>query len=576
MSALHELHTLTVAKGVAEGKPVQPRPSQLEVAAMMDIHLETASHLAVEAPTGVGKSLLAFAAAGCGNNAGTTIATYSNALMIQLRDDLVEFGGVEGVDWACLAGSKHYWCELQAPYESLPVSAQRAVDEADGCFIGSGMRPNDYVKHSLAALADRDGETSPCTGCEFRPGCSLWLARNRAAEARIVVTNAALLAIALKLRGAETVELEHVDTNEYYADDVDEDVAPPWPVELLRDTIVVDEADSVESLMRGILMPGISITGGRNQMTVEDAALASTTPTAALLVLERYAEDPSHKMHDKAAHFLENLVGQDGNRREPEYEVEELLRQGRTVYKVTLSLPNRLDKWWVGLRVLAMSATLTAQQVRWLGLLPEVPVQTVPGLNVSNVEVVCRQQHPAWSYKEGPARDTWVSATARMVANRVKEGNTLGLFQSRKDLNDVAEVLQAMKVPFLIYLSDQDRPTIIAQFKKEGNQRALLACNAGGGRGLDLPGDLLNHVVISRVAQNPSLSIRSKLSRLRWRAASSADIIQSVGRSCRFDGDHGTVDILGGFGSRIDIRERLEERGWNIQWDNRPDPEEGF
>lgn len=574
MTALEELLRYTDAKGEVEGRLVAPRMAQITICEAMDEHLAQPKHLAVEAPTGVGKSLLTFAAAGI-TDQGATVATYSNALMIQLKDDLVKFGGTEGEDWACLAGSKHYWCEAQAPYETLPLSAKRAVDEADGCFIGSGIRPFDYIKYSLASLA-RDGDGgSPCSGCEFRPKCPLWIARNRAQTARLVVTNAALLAVALKLRGSDSVSLGHAETNEYFEEDVEGDLMP-WPVGLLRDTIVVDEADSAEGLMRDILIPGFTIIPGKDGVTVEDANLASTTLPAAMLVVQRIVDDPKHKKHDKATAFLKNLEDKEGNLREPEYTVDEVMRQGRPLPSVTLTLPNRLDRFWLGLRVLAMSATLAPQQVRWLGLLPEQPILTVPGLDVSNVEVVARRTHPAWAYKEGYQRDRWVAATARVVAERCAQGNTLALFQSRKDLNEVAETLLAERVPYLIYLSDQDRPTIVAEFRKADNAKVLLACNAGGGRGLDLPGDLLNHVVISRVAQNPSMSIRSKLARKRWEAASNADIVQSVGRSCRFDGDHGTVDILGGFGSRIDIRRRLEERGWTITNDDLPDPTEPF
>lgn len=540
-----------------------PREGQLKVEGLLDQH-----HLALEAPTGSGKSGIAVALAA--HHGGAQIVTHSNALSSQYLDDLATWAPALGLSYARLAGRKHYWCKAVDPaMANIDAKFRKAVQDNDGCFIGVGLREFEYRKSSVDGKsneakdadddADEEAKGGDCDNCALKGdnSCPLWFARNQAASADIVVTNAALSAVALKM-GSDPELQELAATPGAEAD-------LPWIFKLARPVLVIDEADSCESLYRSVLVGSITISIRR--MRDANGALvqpfdgkackrASDGAMSAVAELERVAD-----RFPKIKSWLAALEDREtGNYRTPEIDIS---KDRNDIPKVTLRLPNKMDKWFEKQRTVAMSATFTHMQARWLGVNVDV-CHSLPGLDLSQCEVLQHTSFPAWKWAEkNPAEhQAWAKSVADVIERRFNQGATAGLFQSNADLDAVHGELLRRRIKCAIYRAGEDRESVIAAHKADPRKTVLLGCFAGAGRGMNLPGDLLEHVVVTRIPQNPPKGTDSKLAQMRWRVGSMSDVVQAAGRVARFDGDRGTVDVLGGFGSRYDVRQALADRGW--------------
>lgn len=540
-----------------------PRAGQLQVDSLIG-----PEHLALEAPTGSGKSGIAVALGA--HFGGAQIVTHSNALSSQYLDDLAVWAPKLGITYARLAGRKHYWCPAADPgMANIEPKFRQAVTDNEGCFIGTGMKEFEYRKSSLDGLraydpeadeADQEANTTECQDCEWFPACPLWTAREKACSADIVVTNAALSAVSLKL------DYDIRNSPEKYDPQGPDEDDKPWPARIVRPLLVIDEADSCESLYRTVLIPSRTIsrsvrmepkgsTVRESVFTAQACQHAADGAMAAVAQLEKVA--PRFVKIDE---WLRLLTAEDGTYRTPEIQIDKD-RDG--VPKIELRLPNKLDRFFAGHRVVAMSATFTHMQARWLGVQVEACHQ-LPGLDLSNCQVVAHSTFPAWKWAEkNPAEHAkWAKAVADVIEARFKEGATAGLFQSNADLDAVHGELMRRRIKAAVYRAGEDRESVIAAHKADPRKMVLLGCFAGAGRGMNLPGDLLEHVVISRIPQNPPKGAEGKLAKMRWTVGSMSDVVQAAGRVSRFDGDRGTVDVLGGFGSRYDVREALSSRGW--------------
>jgi ATP-dependent DNA helicase DinG len=230
----------------------ESRPDQVEMALEVRDALETSTHRAIEAGTGVGKSmayLLPMVRFAQRNNVTVGIATKTNALTDQLvSHELPALDRVleGGVSFTSLKGYDHYPCLhrldraaagelpdalLRAPNRSLgaikaDVLTALAVTYAfccqspEGDLDALGIRWR-YVPRSLLTTTPAECLRSKCP---YYPGeCLVHGARRRAAQSDVVVTNHSLL-------------LRNID--------IDGKILPPirhW---------VVDEAHSFESEAR--------------------------------------------------------------------------------------------------------------------------------------------------------------------------------------------------------------------------------------------------------------------------------------------------------------------------------------
>lgn len=500
----------------AQGRTV--RSGQAAAATHID---SGAQHVAAMCPTGVGKSALAIAVSVA--RKGGTIAVNSNGLVSQYVAEIPEWEKALGVKVAALVGRAHYWCPLASPELVGFTPEQRSFVQATGSFIGSGVEKARYESHSVVALSpvpddeEADMKVSPCTKCAVKAtgNCPLWQARATAAAADVVITNATVLGMSIA-------------------------GATDWAKAIRRPVIVLDEADSCGA-------PIAKVLGG--QITVKGAVDGKD----ALASVRKWAADDQHKRATKARKFL--------------FQKRVAEEEGRSMVvssdegKIVLTIPVDLTKVFADKHVVAMSATLSQRNVQDLGLAAKVA--NFQGLDVSASTVTVQDDAPAWQYggKSGPPAD-WVAHVANELTEAFRAGGrTLGLFQSNLDLDAVMVALPAdVRSAVLKYSSKTDRPTVVATYTANPDKHLLVGLVQGAGRGLNLPGELLRRVIVSRVPQAAPRDADREV----WMEDSRASITQSVGRAHRHADDYGHVTIVGGFGRRTDVAKALTDLGWKI------------
>ena len=216
----------------------ESRPDQVEMALEVRDALETSTHRAIEAGTGVGKSmayLLPMVRFAQRNNVTVGIATKTNALTDQLvSHELPALDRVleGGVSFTSLKGYDHYPCLhrldraaagelpdalLRAPNRSLgaikaDVLTALAVTYAfccqspEGDLDALGIRWR-YVPRSLLTTTPAECLRSKCP---YYPGeCLVHGARRRAAQSDVVVTNHSLLLRSIALDGKILPPIRH-------------------------------------------------------------------------------------------------------------------------------------------------------------------------------------------------------------------------------------------------------------------------------------------------------------------------------------------------------------------------------
>ena len=292
LDPLELLDQVVAAIPAGEDRP-QQREMVTEVAAAFARH----QHLAVQGPTGVGKSvaylLPAIARAGRGDR--TVVVTSSKALQDQLsRTDLPFLADALDVDFtaAVLKGRSNYLCQaavaevrvqlhgsaeqqelelgtaddgpgpaqgLDGPLTSGPLRAELdgllewAAATTTGELVDLDDPPSE---RAWGAVSVGPGECVGAAKCAFAKDCFSEQARARAEDADIVVVNAHLYAAHIQTGGA-----------------------------LLPDhtQLVIDEAHEFEDAMVGAL--GVSLTGWRirNLARVHDRCVADAPQVAVSL-----------------------------------------------------------------------------------------------------------------------------------------------------------------------------------------------------------------------------------------------------------------------------------------------------
>jgi ATP-dependent DNA helicase DinG len=189
----------TLAASLAE---FEPRPEQAALAAAVDDALARGEHLVAEAGTGVGKSL-AYLIPALRSGQRVVVATATKALQEQLiaKDVPVAAAAVDRpVRVAVLKGRQNYLCRRQLqgfqPFllaEGRDGRAWEAMQSwLDTTETGDRaeleLEPSEALWAELAVGADRCGGRR----CPFVSACFAEAARERAAEADLVIVNHAL------------------------------------------------------------------------------------------------------------------------------------------------------------------------------------------------------------------------------------------------------------------------------------------------------------------------------------------------------------------------------------------------
>lgn len=508
----------------------QVRAGQAAAAAEID---GPNKHVALMAPTGVGKSALAVAAAVKAGRA--TIAMHSNGLIAQYAAEIPDWEAATGATITTLVGKAHYWCPQADPSLAGFTEAQREHVVSTGSFVGSGVEQSVYVRSSVVGVSpdsdDDDDAVDPCSECRFKEaGCPLWAARNAAAAADVVVTNATMAGLAIGAAGSTS-----------------------WLGRVPTGTVILDEAHADIEPLQVALGHQVTIKPRLRGVTEADAADAAESKQAAMALLAEWAADEDHRMARHAKRFLAAAKGA-------------LVLFDTDGRKTVLSIAADLEAAFAGRNVVAMSGTLSEGNVKELGLATKLV--KLEGLDVSASRVITHKDAPAWAWAGGSAAQRaqhgkWADYTAELVAEQFRSGGaTMALFVSRQDMDEVlARLPKDVARAALKYVSGVDRAKAIATYKANPKAHLIVGCNAGAGTGVDLPGELLRRVVLTRIPQNAPKGADAR----KWSEESRSAAVQSVGRAHRFDGDWGHVHVVGGFGHRTDIVENLEELGWQIE-----------
>jgi ATP-dependent DNA helicase DinG len=496
-------------------------------------------HLAVQAGTGTGKTL-AYLVPALLAGRRTIIATATKALQDQLADNDLPFLAKhldahldEPVSFAVLKGRSNYVC-LQRLAEVAEANVQQTLD---------GLAEHADDEH-LAAIADWATETDTgdraelpfepsgatwsavsvgsheCPGrirCPSGDGCFAEQARDRAAEAQVVVTNLHLYGIDVATDGA---------------------ILPP------HDLAILDEAHAAEDILAAAI--GAEVFGGRFRSLRRLASGVLTIPDDAKADVKARAQ--------RALLSTGSLLGSIRTIRSPD-EGDVAWVEGPRNRPVLCMSPVVIADvlarlLWPKRPVVLTSATLPPNLVGRLGL-PEGEHRAEDVGSPFDFErqtlLYCAAHLP--DPRDPGYREAVHAELERLIL--AAGGRTLALFTSWSAL-DAAHAHLAERLPFtVLHQNDLPKPALIRAFASD--EASCLFGTRGLFQGIDVPGPTLSLVTIDRIPfprpDDPLLSARRE--QIGDGAFGEIDIpmaatelAQAAGRLIRTATDIGVVAVL--------------------------------
>ena len=593
------------------------RPGQVQMAEAVAQAFATGEHLAVQAGTGTGKSLAYLVPAiarAVADDAPVVVSTATIALQRQLVDrdlprlvDAVAGALPRKPTFALLKGRRNYLClnkinsgptDEEPPQEELfsaaAVSAigrdvQRLTEWASETETGDRdeLRPG-VPERSWSQVSVSARECLGATRCPYGIDCFAEKARAKAAEADIVVTNHALLAI--DAIAEATVLPEH-------------------------DFLVIDEAheltDRVTSVATGELTPGpLGLTVRRAARLVEpelaqrlEAAVATfasaihdaepgridyldaelgtyltalrDAAAAARSAIDPKPADPQAaaaraeaiaaltEITDTAARVLESFGPAIPDRTDVVWlDHEEQRGTLRPVLRVApLSVAGLLAAQVFGTATAVLtSATLTvggsfdamaqawglSEDTKWRGLDVGSP------FDHARAGILYLAAHLPAPGRDGVGQDAQLDEIAALI--EACDGRTLGLFSSMRAARAAAEAMRERLDTPVLCQGDDGTAALIEQFAAD--PRTSLFGTLSLWQGVDVPGPSCSLVIIDRIPfprpDDPLLTARQRAVAARGGngfmavAASHAALLlaQGAGRLLRRADDRGVVAVL--------------------------------
>ena len=593
------------------------RPGQVQMAEAVAQAFATGEHLAVQAGTGTGKSLAYLVPAiarAVADDAPVVVSTATIALQRQLVDrdlprlvDAVAGALPRKPTFALLKGRRNYLClnkinsgptDEEPPQEELfsaaAVSAigrdvQRLTEWASETETGDRdeLRPG-VPERSWSQVSVSARECLGATRCPYGIDCFAEKARAKAAEADIVVTNHALLAI--DAIAEATVLPEH-------------------------DFLVIDEAheltDRVTSVATGELTPGpLGLTVRRAARLVEpelaqrlEAAVATfasaihdaepgridyldaelgtyltalrDAAAAARSAIDPKPADPQAaaaraeaiaaltEITDTAARVLDSFGPAIPDRTDVVWlDHEEQRGTLRPVLRVApLSVAGLLAAQVFGTATAVLtSATLTVggsfdamaqawglyEDTKWRGLDVGSP------FDHARAGILYLAAHLPAPGRDGVGQDAQLDEIAALI--EACDGRTLGLFSSMRAARAAAEAMRERLDTPVLCQGDDGTAALIEQFAAD--PRTSLFGTLSLWQGVDVPGPSCSLVIIDRIPfprpDDPLLTARQRAVAARGGngfmavAASHAALLlaQGAGRLLRRADDRGVVAVL--------------------------------
>lgn len=234
----------------------EPRAEQVEMACEVRDALATGTHRAIEAGTGVGKSvayLVPLIEAAKRNHITVGVATKSNNLADQLMyHELPRLAGVMdgGVSFCALKGFDHYPClrklerlarstsEIKTDRDPADTLTAIAVIYAFACQSPSGDLDALGIRWKSVNRADLTTGSRECARrlCPFFPdACLVHGARRRAARSDVVVTNHSLLFRNVAAEGKILPPIRHWVVDEAHS--VEREARKQWAITVAADDV---------------------------------------------------------------------------------------------------------------------------------------------------------------------------------------------------------------------------------------------------------------------------------------------------------------------------------------------------
>lgn len=256
----------------------ETRSEQVEMACEVRDALATSTHRAIEAGTGVGKSiayLVPFAAAARRNHITMGIATKSNNLADQLMfHELPRLANAleGGLSYCALKGFDHYPClrkmerllrsnsEIETKKDPADTLTALAVLYAYVCQSPDGDLDALGIKWKSVNRADLTTGSRECARrlCPFFPHrCLVHGARRRAAQADIVVTNHSLLFRNVAAEGKILPPIRHWVIDEAHA--IEREARRQWAISITADdsrALFERLGDSSTGVLGGLVREG--------------------------------------------------------------------------------------------------------------------------------------------------------------------------------------------------------------------------------------------------------------------------------------------------------------------------------
>jgi ATP-dependent DNA helicase DinG len=554
----------------------EPRAEQAALADAVDRALATGEHLVAEAGTGTGKSL-AYLLPALDSGQRVVVATATKALQEQLLAKEVPAAaralGRE-VEVAVLKGRQNYLCRRQYEGSGQMFFGAEAID-AWARTTETGDRAELEVEPSEALWAELAVGPDRCAGrrCPFFTTCFAELAKQRAAEAELVIVNHALYFAHVAAGGGVLPEHEAVIFDEAHRL---EESAASWLGGRVSRAGLRRLAADVERGCREAAVPA----PGRALDRVERAGERLLRGVAPPLGRRRLREPPATELGllvDGLTALAAELHGQgedlDGLSRrslEAAAQVEACLEPGehdRVVWAepdavawapVDVSSELRERLWDDGPTAILVSATLTTGEDatfvrRRLGLdhARELVVGSPYDFHEQALLYVPKSRRLPDPRAEGfteRAADEVLSLLA------LSEGRALVLTSSYRALEVLRERIRG-RVPYEVLVQGEaPRERLLERFRDEVD--TVLLATATFWQGVDVPGESLSLLVIDKL---PFSAPGDPLHEARCEAVEAAggdwfrdfalpaamlQLRQGFGRLIRGHDDRGVVAIL--------------------------------
>lgn len=597
------------------------RPGQVAMARAVQAAMTDGRHLLVQAGTGTGKSL-AYLVPSLVHHERVVVATATLALQHQLVErDLPRLvqavGHLPGVDasYAVLKGRSNYACLhrvragapddqgtlVEVPAGSLgkKVLELRAWAEAEGAGAGAGSGERDNApRHTDREWRQVSVSHRDCLGaakCPFGEECFAEVAREKAHQAHLVVTNHSLLAIdavegvpmipdydlvVIDEAHELTARVTQAATDELYAAEVERTARRAQRfVENTQADDLSDAADALRAAMDQTPPGRLEQLGEQLAdalVLVRDAARACMSafpkeaPNAAAdpgRTQARGAVQDLFKVVERMAAHSEHDVlwlGEGTDRVPPRLCVaplqvwgpmrEKLLSDKTVVFtSATLMLGGDFGVVATGLGLKASERVIDEPgPTRSDTVLPWVGLDVGSPFDYGQQAILYVAKH-----LPPPGRDGLGTAQLDEIVDLVDAagGRTLGLFSSRRAAEAAAEVVRE-RLPHLTTLAQGEAqlPELARQFVDDPH--TCLFGTLSLWQGLDVPGETCQLVLIDRIPfprpDDPLMSARQKAADkaggngFMQVAATHAALLlaQGAGRLIRTTADRGVVAVL--------------------------------